>query len=108
VVPDILEKSTGELLHFHSCRAWLDEWVAGKRGTTAPATLAKYEQTVRDFLAHLGERAKLTFATIGPKDVRSFRDALAKGGRATSTVNMAIKKRFQRLSSRRSDLATSR
>lgn len=92
VVADILARSTGETLHFHTCRAWLDEWVEGKRGTTAPATMTKYEQTVRDFLKHLGERAELTLAAIGPKDIRSFRDALAKGGRAPSTVNMAIKK----------------
>lgn len=92
VVGEILEKSTGETLHFHTCRAWLVEWLAGKRGTTAPATLAKYEQTTRDFLAHLGDRADITLAAIGPKDVRSFRDALATGGRAPSTVNMAIKK----------------
>lgn len=92
VVGEILARSTGESLHFHSCRAWLDEWLAGKRGTTAPSTLAKYEQTTRDFIAHLGERAVLTLAAISPKDVRSFRDALAKGGRAPSTVNMAINK----------------
>jgi integrase len=92
VVGEILARSTGESLHFHSCRAWLDEWLAGKRGTTSPATLAKYEQTTRDFIAHLGERADLTLAAISPKDVRSFRDALAKGGRAPSTVNMAINK----------------
>ncbi len=92
VVSEIVEASTGETLHFHSCRAWLDEWLLGKRGTTAPATHAKYEQVLRDFLAHLGERAELTLAAIGPRDLRSFRDALAKGGRSASTVNMAIRK----------------
>lgn len=91
-VAEILEISTGETLHFHTAEEWLDEWVNGKRGTTAPATLAKYEQTIRDFKKHLGTRAELTIAAIGPKDIRSFRDALASGGRAPSTVNMAIKK----------------
>ena len=92
VVSEILENSTGETLHFHSCRAWLDEWLAGKSGTTAPATLAKYEQTVRDFKTHLGERADVPLASISPRDVRSFRDAIAKRGCAPSTVNMAVKK----------------
>jgi integrase len=92
VVSEILESATGEPLQYFTARAWFDEWLAGKRGTTAPATLAKYEQTTRDFIAHLGERADLTLAAISPKDVRSFRDALAKGGRAPSTVNMAINK----------------
>lgn len=92
VVSQLVEQATGEALHFHSCRAWLDEWVAGKRGTTAPATLTKYEQTVRDFLAHLGERADVPLGGISLRDVRGFRDALAKGGRAPSTVNMAVQK----------------
>lgn len=92
VVGDILARSTGESLHFHTCADWLDEWVKGKRGTTSPATWAKYDQTVRDFKAHLGERAKLSLGAIGPKDLRSFRDSLAKGGRSASTVNLAIKK----------------
>ena len=92
VVSDLVEQATGEALHFHSCRVWLNEWLAGKRGTTAEATLTKYEQTVRDFLAHLGARADLPLASISVRDVRGFRDALAKGGRAPSTVNMAVRK----------------
>ncbi len=92
VVSEILENSTGETLHFHSARAWLDEWLAGKGGTTAPATLAKYEQTIRDFKTHLGDRADLPLASISPRDVRSFRDSIAKRGCAPSTVNMAVKK----------------
>ena len=27
VVSQLVEQTTGEALHFHSCRAWLDEWV---------------------------------------------------------------------------------
>lgn len=92
VVADLLERATGEALHFHTCADWFNEWLAGKRGAVAAKSLAKYEQVCADFLTHLGERAKLTLAAIGPKDVRSFRDALAKGGRAPSTVNQVIRK----------------
>lgn len=92
VVSDLIEQATGEALHFHSCKSWLDEWLAGKGGTTAPTTLAKYKQIIADFEKHLGERAKLPLQAISPKDVRSFRDALAAGGRAASTVNLAVKK----------------
>jgi integrase len=92
VVADLLERATGEALHFHTCADWFNEWLAGKRGVVAQKSLAKYEQVCADFLAHLGERAKLTLAAIGPKDVRSFRDALAAGGRVPSTVNQVIRK----------------
>ena len=92
VVAEIVEAATGEALQFHTCRAWLNEWVAGKRGAVAAKSIEKYEQVTTDFLTHLGDRAGLALAAIGPKDVRSFRDALAKGGRAPGTVNQAIRK----------------
>jgi integrase len=92
VVSEILESSTGESLQFHTCRAWLDEWLAGKHGVVAAKSIEKYEQVTADFLAHLGERADLTLAAIGPKDVRSFRDALAAGGRTPGTVNQVVRK----------------
>jgi integrase len=92
VVSEILESTTGETLQFHTCRAWFDEWLAGKRGVVAAKSIEKYEQVKNDFLVHLGERAELTLAAIGPKDVRSFRDALAAGGRTPATVNQTIRK----------------
>lgn len=92
VVSEIVEVSTGESLHFHSCADWFTEWLSGKRGAVSANSLAKYEQVSADFLRHLGERSKLSLAAIGPKDIRSFRDALAKGGRAPSTVNQVIRK----------------
>ncbi len=92
VISDLVRQATGEPLHFATCRSWLDEWLAGKVGTTAESTLKKYRQVVDDFIKHLGGRANLPLAAISPKDVRSFRDALANGGRVPSTVNQTIKK----------------
>ena len=92
VVADLLQSATGESLHFHTCADWFAEWLAGKRGAVAGKSLEKYEQVCADFLRHLGGRAKLSLGAISPKDVRSFRDALAKGGRAPSTVNQIIRK----------------
>lgn len=92
VAGEILRASTGEDLHFHSFRAWTDEWLAGKRATVGAKSIEKYGQVIGDFLAHLGDRAELSLAAIGPRDVRTFRDALTAGGRAPSTVNQTIRK----------------
>ena len=92
VVSQIVEQATGEPLHFATCRSWFEEWLAGKAGTTAKSTLAKYAQVTTDFLTHLGQRAEMPLSAISPRDVRAFRDSLAAGGRAPSTVNLAIKK----------------
>ena len=92
VVAEIVEQATGEPLHFATCRSWFEEWLAGKAGSTAPSTLAKYRQVTTDFLTYLGERAELPLTAISQRDVRAFRDSLSAGGRAPSTVNLAVRK----------------
>ena len=92
VVSQLVEQSTGTPLHFHTCRAWLEEWIAGKQGTASDGTLTRYKQVIADFLAFLGPRAELSLAAISPADVRAYRDKLSTEGRAPSTVNLQIKK----------------
>src|ERR1700722_5335683 len=46
VVSEMVERTTGEAVQFHSCRDWLNEWVAGKAGATAEKTVVKYKQVV--------------------------------------------------------------
>ncbi len=92
VVSEIMEDTTGEPVHFHSCREWLAEWLAGKRGAVADRSLEKYEQVISAFIDHLGERAELPLPAISPRDVRDFRDALAKKKRTAGTVNQTVRK----------------
>ena len=92
VLSELHEQATGEPLHFHTCRDWFNEWVAGKRGATSERTLIKYQQVCNDFLTHLGERANLPLNAISQRDVRSFRDALTKAGLSPSTVNQTVRK----------------
>ena len=92
VLSEISEQATGEPMHFHTCRAWFDEWVAGKNGTTAEKTITKYRQVCGDFLAHLGDRANLPLSAISQRDLRGFRDELAKTGLSPSTVNQTVRK----------------
>jgi len=87
----MVEAATGEALHFHSCRAWLKEWLAGKRGAVAARSLEKYEQVLNDFLAHLAERADLPLAGISLKDVRAFRDRIAAKGCTPGTINQNVR-----------------
>ncbi|MEI6715670.1 MAG: site-specific integrase [Verrucomicrobiota bacterium] len=92
VLSEILEQATGVPLNFHTCKEWLDEWVAGKVGTTGARTLLKYKQVCRDFLTHLGDRQSQSLTAISARDVRGFRDALAKDGHSPCTVNQTVKK----------------
>lgn len=92
LIGEIVERTSGTSIQFHTCRAWLDEWCASKRGATSEKTVMKYKQVARDFLAHLGSRADLALGAIMPKDVRGFRDSLVHDGHAPSTVNQTIRK----------------
>ena len=91
MLSEIHEQATGEALHFHTAGAWLDEWLAGKKGVTTERTRMKYEQYVGEFRASLGDRDKAPLNAIAPRDVRSFRDALARAGHSPVTVNGALK-----------------
>jgi integrase len=90
-VSQLLEQSTGEPLQFHTARAWLEEWLAGKKGVTTERTRLKDEQYVGEFLASMGERADAPLAAISPRDVRAFRDALSRAGHSPVTANGALK-----------------
>ena len=92
VISEIHEQATGETMNFYTCKGWFDEWLAGKTGVAGERTLLKYKQVARDFLAHIGERENLPLPAISSQDVRGFRDALAKQGRAPTTVNLSALK----------------
>ncbi len=92
VLSEILEQATGSPLHFHTCRAWLDEWLAGKTGATSDRTFLKYSQVTKDFLEHLGSRADLPLNAISVADIRGFRDSLRKTGISPSTINQTVRK----------------
>lgn len=90
-VSQLVEQSTGEPLQFHTARAWLEEWLAGKKATTTERTRLKYEQYVREFIDSLGFKADAPLDGLSPRDVRIFRDALLRSGHSPVTINGALK-----------------
>ncbi len=74
-----------------NCREWMAEWLADKRATTKPATVAFYKSTVTHFLAFLGDRAGNHLETISAADVRAYRDRIIADGRTGKTANHKIK-----------------
>jgi integrase len=80
--------SSGEQLEFYSVKGWLEDWVAGKAGSTAKATLSKYRQVASSFIAHLGSRAGASLSSVSPGDIIAFRDSLRSEGRTPQTANM--------------------
>ncbi len=91
VLSEIHEHANGEPLHFHTAKAWLNEWLAGKKGVTTERTFLKYSQIVEEFINHAGERVNAPLGSISPQNLRSFRDSLASSGHSPVTVNGALK-----------------
>ena len=90
VIGEIVERTVGEPLHFYTAKSWLEDWLAGKKQTRSEGTGEKYGTAINDFITHLGKRAALNIAHISPRDVKSFRDAEIKAGKAGLTCNHAV------------------
>jgi len=91
VLGQIYETATGKPLYFRTARSWLTGWLEEKKVSVSPQTFPKYEQIVREFLAHLGKRADAMLGEIVDDDLKSFRNSLTRSGHSPATVNGAIK-----------------
>lgn len=67
---------------------FLRRWIAGRKPTLSPATMLKYSDALRDFIAFVGEAS--VFADITPKRVAAFRDAEIASGKSAGTVNKSL------------------
>ena len=90
VVSEIVEKTTGQKLVFHTAQQWLESWVEAKAQTKAIKTAVRYRQVVREFLAYLGARARLNIAHINSRDFLGFRDVELASGKSALTCNLAL------------------
>ena len=91
VIAQMYERTVGEPLHFKTAREYLTEWVESKKNETELRAWLKYDQIVSDFLAHIGVKADRLLREITPADIRFYRDALKRKGRAAPTVNHPVK-----------------
>jgi integrase len=91
VLSEIHEEANGEPLHFDAAGEFLNEWLASKKSRTSPRTFDKYSQYVREFAAHLKERANSALDAVRKKDVETFLDSLLRAGHSPTTVNGALK-----------------
>jgi integrase len=92
VVAYIYERVKGEPLHFHSCRAYLEEWLEERKADVEQRTYSQYWQAIHEFLDDfLGAKAERLLRDITPTDIRKWRDKLKATGRSAPTVNLLLK-----------------
>ena len=88
----ILEIAAGQQVEIPSIEEWLNTWLNEKKGSRTEGTYLRYEGVIKAFLKTLAppkRRSPLTALSL--KDILKFRNGLQRGGRAATTVNMAVK-----------------
>jgi integrase len=90
LLAEVLERTTGETLPFHTVEGFFRNWLRGKEVSKAANTFRNYTQAAERFLAHLGGRAKLSVAAITPKDIATFRDAELATGKNPNSVCITL------------------
>lgn len=91
IVGRIVAASTGKEMRFYSVKEWGDEWIAGKRGSTAKSSLSTYSRCMTGFLSFIGPLAGEPMERLDESHFRGYRDDLRKKKRTARTCNQALK-----------------
>ena len=92
VVNQLAEEVTGESLVTPTVEEFLTEWLEHKRARKAAAgTIERYTHTVRLFLKHLGNSAKMRLPGLTPKHLEGFLKSRLDAGVAPKTAIVDMK-----------------
>ena len=89
---ELLAVATGEDMPAFSVEGWLNEWLRRKSRDSSAATIARYKKSTDTFIAWLGDARKVKpLESVTMADVRTWREGLQDGGRASKTCNKYTK-----------------
>jgi integrase len=91
VLNDMSEKVTGDCIIAPTVEVYLKEWLAGVEARNTPATLERYNNTVRLFLESLGPKAQKPVTSVTSKDAETFLNWRLKSGAAPKTAIVDLK-----------------
>jgi integrase len=91
VLNDVSEKVTGDTLLAPSVEEYLADWLQSIAARNSPATLERYGNTVKLFVATLNGKAKKPITAVTPKDVEDFLTSRLNGGVAPKTAIVDLK-----------------
>lgn len=75
-------------IEYVTVETWLQDWLASKKSSAAPATLTMYRHAVTEFLRFLGpDGSNRRLESITERDIESFLEQLRRDGRGPVTVN---------------------
>ena len=90
IIGETMARITGQDITAPTVREWFTQWLDGRQGANAPATLLKYSGAVAAFLEFLGAKADGRLESVSQRDVIDFRNSLYEQGKAPNTVNQFV------------------
>jgi integrase len=91
IMGETIERVTGRKPYDPSIAEFLDQWLAGQRGTIEEKTFVRYEQVLRDFKETLGPRGTDPLRRLNREAFSGHRDRLLAEGCSPTTTNHAFK-----------------
>jgi integrase len=91
VLNDVSECVTGDTLIASTVEEYLADWLKGIAARNSPATLERYENTVKLFVGTLNGKAKRPITAVTPKDIEDFLTARLNSGVAPKTAIVDLK-----------------
>ena len=91
VLNDVSEKVTGDTLIAPTVEAYLNDWLVGVTARNSVATLERYKNTVKIFLASLGGKSKKPVTSVTANDIEGFLNARLNSGAAPKTAIVDLK-----------------
>ncbi len=91
VLNDVSEKVTGDTLIAPATDAYLNEWLDGVGTRATSATVERYRNSVKLFLASLGDKAQKPITSVTPRDAEGFLNSRLKTGVAPKTAIVDLK-----------------
>jgi len=91
VLSEVSEKVTGDSLSTPPVEDYLADWLTSIAARNSPATLERYRNTVKLFVASLNGRAKKPVTSVAPKDIEDFLTWRLNTGVAPKTAIIDLK-----------------
>ena len=91
ILSGILERTVGDSIRQVPTRLFLENWLAGKQMAKSSGTHTRYQTTVEQFMASLGDKADRPISAITAADIQSFINLRVGAGLATKTVVVDVK-----------------
>jgi integrase len=91
VLNDVSERVTGDSLIAPTVEAYLNDWLDGVTARATAATVERYKNSVKLFLANLGAKAQKPVTAVTAKDAEGFLTWRLKAGVAPKTAIVDLK-----------------